>query len=64
MVEAAHDDEARARAIAFLRAARAAGARVVFAIADAAGWPRSFYRRAGCAGAGLLPRFLRTAASP
>jgi GNAT superfamily N-acetyltransferase len=43
-----------------LRAAWAGGARLVFGIAAADDWPQSFYRRAGFAGAGLLPRFLRT----
>jgi hypothetical protein len=44
-----------------LRAARAGGAELVFAIADAEDWPQGFYRRAGFAGTGLPPRFLRTA---
>jgi ribosomal protein S18 acetylase RimI-like enzyme len=42
-----------------LHAARAAGAQLVVAVADAEGWPQSFYRRVGFAGVGLLPRFLR-----
>ena len=42
-----------------LRAAWAGGAQLVFGIADAEDWPQGFYRRAGFAGAGLLPRFLR-----
>jgi ribosomal protein S18 acetylase RimI-like enzyme len=39
--------------------ARAAGAMLVFLVADAAGWPQAFYRRAGFVDAGLLPRFAR-----
>jgi N-acetylglutamate synthase-like GNAT family acetyltransferase len=42
------------------REARAGGATLVFLVADAADWPQAFYRRAGFADAGLLPRFLRT----
>jgi predicted GNAT family acetyltransferase len=41
--------------------ARAAGATLVFLVADAAGWPQAFYRGVGFADAGLLPRFIRTA---
>jgi GNAT superfamily N-acetyltransferase len=40
--------------------ARAAGAELLFGIADAADWPQAFYRRLGFTDAGLLPRFLRT----
>ena len=40
--------------------ARAAGATLVFLVADAAGWTPAFHRSAGFAGAGLLPRFVRT----
>jgi ribosomal protein S18 acetylase RimI-like enzyme len=39
--------------------ARAAGATLVFLVADAGGWPQGFYRRAGFVDGGLLPRFLR-----
>ena len=42
------------------REARAAGATLIFLVADAADWPQAFYRSAGFADAGLLPRFLRT----
>jgi GNAT superfamily N-acetyltransferase len=42
------------------REARAAGATLVFLVADAAGWPQAFYGRAGFVDRGLLPRFLRT----
>jgi N-acetylglutamate synthase-like GNAT family acetyltransferase len=41
------------------REARAAGATVVFLVADAAAWMPAFYRSAGFADAGLLPHFLR-----
>jgi ribosomal protein S18 acetylase RimI-like enzyme len=40
--------------------ARAAGAELVFLVADASDWPQTFYRRLGFADAGLLPRFLRS----
>jgi N-acetylglutamate synthase-like GNAT family acetyltransferase len=40
--------------------ARAAGATVVFLVADAAGWTPAFYRSAGFVDAGLLPQFVRT----
>ena len=40
--------------------ARAAGAELVFLVADAADWPAAFYRSAGFVDAGALPRFLRT----
>lgn len=42
------------------REARAAGATVVFLVADAAAWTPAFYRSAGFADAGLLPCFVRT----
>jgi N-acetylglutamate synthase-like GNAT family acetyltransferase len=42
------------------REARAAGATVVFLVADAAGWTPGFYRSAGFVDAGLLPQFVRT----
>jgi ribosomal protein S18 acetylase RimI-like enzyme len=42
------------------RDARAAGAELVFLVADAAAWPQSFYRRAGFRDAGRLHRFKRS----
>ena len=42
------------------REARAAGATLVFLVADAADWPQAFYRSAGFVDCGLLPRFVRT----
>jgi ribosomal protein S18 acetylase RimI-like enzyme len=50
---------ARALVTHAAREAHAAGATLVFLVADAAGWPQAFYRRAGFVDAGLLPRFLR-----
>ena len=41
--------------------ASAAGAELVFLVADAADWRAAFYRSAGFLDAGALPRFLRTA---